>query len=134
MSVRSCANKVPAYADFLRSTVTTPTSCMIRLCEGIITFPRNTGTISQSQVNRKLIMVDILDVVKAKNVVQRLLTVDPKKRMTASECLDHPWITVGFFQLRSCTVFNFCFREKLLQTRLFRTLYRPSRPSMQNES
>lgn len=31
----------------------------------------------------------------AKDLVGRLLEKDPKKRMTAAECLDHPWIKVN---------------------------------------
>ena len=31
----------------------------------------------------------------AKDLVRRLLEKDPKKRMTADECLEHPWIKVN---------------------------------------
>ena len=30
----------------------------------------------------------------AKDLVSKLLEKDPKKRMTAAECLEHPWIKV----------------------------------------
>lgn len=32
----------------------------------------------------------------AKDLVSRLLEKDPKKRLTASECLRHPWVMVFF--------------------------------------
>lgn len=37
--------------------------------------------------------------VSAKDVVRKLLVVDPTKRMTVDEALQHPWLQVGELQV-----------------------------------
>jgi serine/threonine protein kinase len=41
----------------------------------------------------------------AKDVISRLLVVDPKKRLTAQQVLDHPWISV---RLHDIAMSEFC--------------------------
>lgn len=46
----------------------------------------------------------------AKDLVGRLLEKDPKKRMTAAECLDHPWIKVNIIFIYILIFFKYIFK------------------------
>lgn len=43
---------------------------------------------------------------EAKDLINKMLTINPAKRITASEALKHPWICVSSFQLSNKTLLH----------------------------
>ena len=54
---------------------------------------------SQQAITRFACSTSVSD--GAKNLIQRMLTVDPEKRITAKEALDHSWIVGSGEELRN---------------------------------
>lgn len=45
----------------------------------------------------------------AKNLINQMLTVNPAKRVTASDALKHPWICVSFYHHFTTLLFSYFF-------------------------
>lgn len=44
---------------------------------------------------------------EAKDLINKMLTINPAKRVTASDALKHPWICVGVFYTHTITLAKF---------------------------